>query len=98
MLFPAVLLDLGVDVLHQGVPLHQHVGEGGAGEDPHHLMNYFKNYNYKSNRNEKAFTVVREVRFEEKNWIKIALDSLELDTAQTISTFVTANSVLLYGN
>ena len=37
VLLPAVLLDLRVDVLHQGVPLHQHVGEGGAGEDPHNL-------------------------------------------------------------
>ena len=27
MLLPAVLLDLGVDVLHQTVPLHQHVSE-----------------------------------------------------------------------
>ena len=50
MFLPAVLLDLGVDVLHQGVPLHQHVGEGGAGEDPHHLHLklynelFFKNY------------------------------------------------------
>ena len=38
MLLSAVLLDLGVDVLHQCVPLHQHVGEGGAGEDPHNLQ------------------------------------------------------------
>ena len=30
MLLSAVLLDLGVDVLHEGVSLHQHVGEGGA--------------------------------------------------------------------
>ena len=37
MLLSAVLLDLGVDVLHQRVPLHQHVGEGGACEDAHHL-------------------------------------------------------------
>ena len=37
MLLSAVLLDLGVDPLHQGVALHQHVGEGGAGEDPHNL-------------------------------------------------------------
>ena len=37
MFLPAVLLDLGVDVLHQGVPLHQHVREGGAREDPHNL-------------------------------------------------------------
>ena len=32
-----VLLDLRVDVLHQRVPLHQHVSERGAGEDSHHL-------------------------------------------------------------
>ena len=32
-----VHLDLGVDPLHQGVPLHQHVSEGGAREDPDHL-------------------------------------------------------------
>ena len=37
MFLPAVLLDLGVDVLHQRVPLHQHVGEGGACKDAHHL-------------------------------------------------------------
>ena len=37
VLLPAVLLDLGVDILHQRVPLHQHVGEGGAGEDSHDL-------------------------------------------------------------
>ena len=37
MLLAAVLLDLGVDVLHQSVPLHQHVREGGTGEDTHHL-------------------------------------------------------------
>ena len=37
MFFFAVFLDLGVDPLHQGVPLHQHVSEGGAGEDPDHL-------------------------------------------------------------
>ena len=37
MLLPAVLLDLGVDVLHQAVPLHQHVSECGAREDPHNL-------------------------------------------------------------
>ena len=41
VLLPAVLLDLRVDVLHQGVPLHQHVGEGGAGEDPHNLQDKF---------------------------------------------------------
>ena len=39
VLLPAVLLDLGVDVLHQGVALHQHVSEGRAGEDSHHLQN-----------------------------------------------------------
>lgn len=33
MLFPTVLLDPRIHVFHQGVPLHQHVGEGGAGED-----------------------------------------------------------------
>jgi hypothetical protein len=38
MFFSAVLLDLGIDVLHKGVPLHQHVSEGGAGEDSHHLL------------------------------------------------------------
>ena len=37
MLLTAILLDLGVDVFHQRVPLHQHVSEGGAGEDAHHL-------------------------------------------------------------
>ena len=37
MFLPAVLLYLGIDPLHQSVPLHQHVGEGGAGEDPDHL-------------------------------------------------------------
>ena len=37
MLFPAVLLDLRVDVLHQAVPLHQHVRERGTCEDPHNL-------------------------------------------------------------
>ena len=36
-----VLLDLRVDVLHQGVPLHQHVREGRAGEDSHHLVGIF---------------------------------------------------------
>ncbi len=30
-------LNLGIDVLHERVPLHQHVREGGAREDPHHL-------------------------------------------------------------
>jgi hypothetical protein len=33
---PAVGLEPGVDVLHERVPLHEHVREGGAGEDPHH--------------------------------------------------------------
>ena len=42
MLFPAVLLDLGVDVLHQAVPLHQHVSEGGACEDSHNLRSLLK--------------------------------------------------------
>ena len=37
VLLPAVLLDLGVDVLHQAVPLHQHVSECGAREDSHNL-------------------------------------------------------------
>ena len=37
MLLTAILLDLGVDVFHQRVPLHQHVSEGGTGEDTHHL-------------------------------------------------------------
>ena len=37
MLFPAVFFDFRIDVLHEGVPLHQHVREGGAGEDPHDL-------------------------------------------------------------
>jgi hypothetical protein len=37
MFLPAIFFDLGIDVLHEGVPLHQHVCEGGAGEDPHHL-------------------------------------------------------------
>ena len=32
-----VLLDLRVDVLHQSVPLHQHVSEGRACEDPDNL-------------------------------------------------------------
>ena len=35
--FSTVLLDLGVDILHQGVPLHQHVREGRAREDPDNL-------------------------------------------------------------
>ena len=33
VLLAAVLLDLRIDVLHQGVSLHQHVRKGGAGED-----------------------------------------------------------------
>ena len=33
MLLSTILLDLWIDPLHQSVPLHQHVGEGGAGED-----------------------------------------------------------------
>ena len=33
MLLSTILLDLWIDPLHQRVPLHQHVGEGGAGED-----------------------------------------------------------------
>ena len=37
MLLFTVFLYLWVHPLHQGVPLHQHVGEGGAGEDAHHL-------------------------------------------------------------
>jgi len=37
MLLPTILFDFRIDVLHEGVPLHQHVSEGGAGEDPHHL-------------------------------------------------------------
>ena len=37
-----VLLDLRVDVLHQRVPLHQHVGEGGAGEDSDNLEDNFQ--------------------------------------------------------
>ena len=37
VLLTAILLDLGVDVFHQRVPLHQHVSEGGTGEDTHHL-------------------------------------------------------------
>ena len=37
MFFSTVLLDLGVDILHQGVPLHQHVREGRAREDPDNL-------------------------------------------------------------
>ena len=34
MLLPAVLLHLGIDVLHEGVPLHQHVSERGAKKGP----------------------------------------------------------------
>ena len=37
VLLSAVLFYLGVDVLHQSVSLHQHVSEGGAGEDSHNL-------------------------------------------------------------
>ena len=37
VLLPTILLDLGVDILHQGVPLHQHVSKGRAGEDSHNL-------------------------------------------------------------
>jgi hypothetical protein len=37
---PAIFFDLGIDVLHEGVPLHQHVCEGGAGEDSHHLSSH----------------------------------------------------------
>ena len=38
MFLSAIFLDLGVHVLHQGVPLHQHVREGGAREDPDNLI------------------------------------------------------------
>ena len=34
---PAVALQLGVDKLGERVPLQQHVGVGGAREDPHQL-------------------------------------------------------------
>ena len=34
MLLSAVFLHLGVDVLHEGVPLHQHVSERGAKKGP----------------------------------------------------------------
>ena len=37
MFLPTILLDLRVDIFHQSVPLHQHVRESRAGEDPHHL-------------------------------------------------------------
>ena len=37
VLLTTILLDLGVDIFHQRVPLHQHVSEGGTGEDTHHL-------------------------------------------------------------
>ena len=37
MFLPTVFLDLGVDILHQGVPFHQHVSEGRACEDPDDL-------------------------------------------------------------
>ncbi len=44
MFLPAIFFDLGIDVLHEGVPLHQHVCEGGAGEDPHHLCSHWSNH------------------------------------------------------
>ena len=37
MFLSAIFLDLGVHVLHQRVPLHQHVRERRTGEDAHHL-------------------------------------------------------------
>ena len=37
VLLTTILLDLGVDIFHQRVPLHQHVSERGTGEDTHHL-------------------------------------------------------------
>ena len=37
MSLSAIRLDPGVHKLHQRVPLHQHVSEGGAGEHPDHL-------------------------------------------------------------
>ena len=37
VLLTTILLDLGVDIFHQCVPLHQHVSEGGTGEDTNHL-------------------------------------------------------------
>ena len=37
MFLPAVFLYFGIDPLHESVPLHEHVSEGGAGEDPNHL-------------------------------------------------------------
>ena len=37
MFFSTVCFQFWVDKLHQGVPLHQHVSEGGAGEDPHNF-------------------------------------------------------------
>ena len=33
MFFSTVCFQFWVDKLHQGVPLHQHVSEGGAGEN-----------------------------------------------------------------
>jgi hypothetical protein len=44
MFLPAIFFDLGIDVLHEGIPLHQHVCEGGAGEDPHHLSGDWLNH------------------------------------------------------
>ena len=38
MSLPAVLLEPGVHVLHQQVPLQGHVREGGAREHPHNLQ------------------------------------------------------------
>ena len=40
MLLSAVLLDLGVDVFHQAVPLHQHISECGTCEDPYNLSRF----------------------------------------------------------
>ena len=60
MLLTAVLLDLRIDIFHQRVPLHQHVGEGGTGEDTHHLggneMSKNKAKNYKKNNFEQKTT------------------------------------------
>ena len=42
MFLATVFLDLGVDILHQGVPLHQHVSEGRAREDPDNLSKVTK--------------------------------------------------------
>jgi hypothetical protein len=44
MFLPAIFFDLGIDVLNEGVPLHQHVCEGGAGEDPYHLCSHWSNH------------------------------------------------------